>query len=70
MYIYRVMYDGCLQEKYNIHDDVTRWKSFPRYGPFVGEFTGPGEFPAQRPVTRSFDVFFYLHLNKWLSKQS
>ena len=23
-----------------------------------------GEFPAQRPVTRSFDVFFDLHLNK------
>ena len=29
-----------------------------------------GEFPAQRPVTRSFDIFFDLHLNKRLSKQS
>ena len=29
-----------------------------------------GEFPAQRRVTRSFDVFFDLRLNKWLSKQS
>ena len=29
-----------------------------------------GEFPWQRPVTRSFDVFFDLHLNKRLSKQS
>ena len=28
-----------------------------------------GEFPAQRPVTRSFDVFFDLRLIKWLSKQ-
>ena len=28
-----------------------------------------GEFPAQRPVTRSFDVFFDLRLNKLLSKQ-
>ena len=28
------------------------------------------EFPAQRPVTQSFDVFFDLHLNKRLSKQS
>ena len=28
-----------------------------------------GEFPAQRPVTRSFDVFFDLRLNKRLSKQ-
>ena len=29
-----------------------------------------GEFPSQRPVTRSFDVFFDLRLNKRLSKQS
>ena len=29
-----------------------------------------GELPAQRPVTRSFDVFFGLRLNKRLSKQS
>ena len=29
-----------------------------------------GEFPAKRPVTRSFDVFFDLSLNKRLSKQS
>ena len=29
-----------------------------------------GEFPAQRPVTRSFDVFFDLRLNKRLSNQS
>ena len=29
-----------------------------------------GEFPSQRPVTRSFDSFFDLHLNKRLSKQS
>ena len=27
------------------------------------------EFPAQRPVTQSFDVFFDLRLNKRLSKQ-
>ena len=29
----------------------------------------PGEFPAQRPVTRSFDVLFDPGLNKQLSKQ-
>ena len=39
-------------------------------GPLCGEFTGPGEFPTQRPVTRSFDVFFDLRLNKRLGKQS
>ena len=39
-------------------------------GPLCGEFTDPGEFPAQRPVTRSFDVFFDLRLAKRLCKQS
>ena len=29
-----------------------------------------GEFPAQRPVTRCFDVFFDLRLNERLNKQS
>ena len=28
-----------------------------------------GEFPSQRPVTRSFDVFFDLRLNRRLSKK-
>ena len=28
-----------------------------------------GEFPTQRLVTRSFDVFFELHLNQQLNKQ-
>ena len=35
----------------------------------AGNSPVPGEFPAQRPVTRSFDVFFELRLNKRLSKQ-
>ena len=39
-------------------------------GPLCGEFTGPGEFPTQRPVTRSFDVFFDVRLIKRLSKHS
>ena len=37
---------------------------------FVGNSPVTGEFPSQRPVTRSFDVFFDLRLNKRLSKQS
>ena len=36
----------------------------------AGNSPVPGEFSAQRPVTRSFDVFFDLRLNKRLSKQS
>ena len=47
------------------HDEVIKWKRFPHYWPFVS-----GEFPVQRPVMWSFDVFFDLPLNKRLSKQS
>ena len=35
----------------------------------VGNSPVTGDFPAQRPVTLSFCVFFYLRLNKRLSKQ-
>ena len=39
-------------------------------GRLCGEFTAHrGEFPAQRPVTRSFDGFVGLRLNKRLRKQ-
>ena len=43
-----------------IQGDVIKWKHIPV----------TGEFPAQRPVTRSFDVFSDLRLIKRLSKQS
>ena len=36
----------------------------------AGNSPASGEFPAQRPVMRSFDVFFDLCLNKRLRKQS
>ena len=36
----------------------------------AGNSSVSGEFPAQRPVTRSFDISFDLRLNKRLSKQS
>ena len=51
---------------------MTSWNGniFCITGHLRGKFTGPGEFPAQRPVMRSFDIFFGLRLNKWLSKQS
>ena len=38
--------------------------------PCAGNSPVTGEFPSQRPVTRSFYDFFDLCLNKWLSKQS
>ena len=53
------------------HDDVIKWKHFPRYCSLcAGNSPVTGEFPSQRPVTRSFDVFFDLRLNKRFSKQS
>ena len=39
-------------------------------GPLCEEFTGHGEFPTQRPVTRNFDVFFDLRLNNgWVNNR-
>ena len=44
--------------------ETSNWGIFRVTGPLWGGFTG------HRPVTRSFDVFFDLRPNKWLSKQS
>ena len=50
-----------------VHDDVIKWNHFPHCWSFVRV---TGGFSSQRPVTRSFDVFFDVRLNNWLSKQS
>ena len=47
----------------NPHNDVIKWKHFPRNWPFVR-----GIHRSVTPVTLSFDVFFDLRLNKRLSK--
>ena len=54
---------------------LSRWRhQMETFSALLAIFTGnspvPGEFHAQRPVTRSFDVFFDLRLNKKLSKQA
>ena len=54
---------------------VPRWRhqmeTFPAFVALcAGNSPVTGEFPSQRPVTRSFDVFFDLSLNKRLYKQS
>ena len=52
------------------HDDVIKWERFPRYWPFVRRIhLSPVNFPKKGAVTRSFDVFFDLRLNKRFSKQ-
>ena len=53
------------------HDDVIKLKLFPALLAICA-VNSPvrSEFPAQGPMTQSFDVFFDLRLNKRLSKQS
>ena len=62
---YELMMDSC---------DFTPWwrhqmeTSSALLAICAGNSPVTGEFPAQRPVTRSFDVFLDLRLNKRLSK--
>ena len=61
----------CTHENCKNHDDVIKWKPFSALLAFcAGDSPVTSEFSAQRPVTRSFDVFFHLCPNKQLSKQS
>ena len=68
----------CIAMSHLIHSVVIPWwrhqmETFSRYWLFlrgIHRFPVPGEFPTQRPVTRRFDVFFDLRLNKRFSKQS
>ena len=55
-----------------LHDAVIKWSHFHGYWPFVREIhpSGTSKFPTQKPVTRIFDFFFNLRLNKRLNKQS
>ena len=62
--------------QYRVWLQVTPWWRH-QMGPFsallalcAGNSLVTGEVPSQRPVTRSFGVFFDLRLNKRLSKQS
>ena len=61
---------GCLREFYICMMTSSNGNIFRVTGLCVGNSPVTGEFLAQRPVTRNFDVFFDLRLNKWLSKQS
>ena len=69
--IYLCMWQLCCQGCAS----VTWWRHqmktfFALLALCVGNSLVTGEFPAQRPVTWSFDILLDLHLNKQLSKQS
>ena len=61
-------------QKNVFHDDVIEWQHFLRHWTIVWTIAGNSpvttEFPSQRPMTRSVDVFFDLRLNRRLSEQS
>ena len=52
------------------HNDVVNENISALVAICEGNPTVTGGFPSQRPVMRSFDIFFYLRLNKLLGKQS
>ena len=55
-------------------ENYPRWRQMGMFSALLAICAGnspvTGEFPTQRPVTRSFDAFFDLSLNKRLSKPS
>ena len=61
------LYVGASKGK---HDDVIKWKFFRVTAFCTRNSPVSGEFPAQRPVTRRFDVLYALRLNRRLDKQS
>ena len=51
-----------------IHDDVIKWKRFPRYWPLCGNSPVTGEFPSHTPLTRSL-IFSLIcaWINGWVN---
>ena len=73
IYLFGKFWWWSLWSFYFWHDDVIKWRHL--FSALLAFFVGNslvtgGEFPLQRSVTWSFDVFFDLRLNKRLSKQS
>ena len=54
----------------SLHDDVIKWKHFPRYWPFLRGIPGHRWLPRTKASDASFDVFFDLRwLNGWVNKR-
>ena len=55
------------------HDDVIKWKYFPLSALLAlceGNSPVTGEFPARRPVKRSFDILFIcVWINDWVNNR-
>ena len=71
----RICSSSSLRHTYSRKGHIPLWRhQMATFSALVALSAGnspvTGEFPSQRPVTRSFDVFFDLRLNERLSKQS
>ena len=53
-----------------VHDDVIKWKHFPRYFSLCGEFTGHRWIPLTKASDADIWCFFDLRLNTRLRKQA
>ena len=55
-----------------IHDDVMKWGHFPRYWPFVREFTGPRWIPHTKAMQwRGVLIFslIFVWINGWVNNR-
>ena len=75
----RLRYDCAMTKESSLRYWTFLWVTWWRYqmetfsallALCAGNLPVTGEFPAQKPVTRSFDVFFNLHLNQQFRKKS
>ena len=69
--IFSILFEICEAYCFPRHPMMTSWNGniFRVTRHLYGEFTGPGEFPAQRPVTRSFDALICVWINGWVSNR-
>ena len=59
------------QQKLSMHDDVIKWKHFPRYWPLCREFTGPRWIPHKKASDAEFWSFFLIctRINGWVNNR-
>ena len=67
---FRSLTHAHMRYQLSVHNDVIKWQHFPRNWPFVREFTDHLWIPRTKASDAQHWCFFYLRLNKRLSKQS
>ena len=74
VYVVAVVYAALCCSHGPRYNETTWWRNIQTLSALLAicaeNSPVPGEFPARRPVTQSFDVFFDLRPNKRFSKQS